>query len=438
MKRNLFPIFALLLGTFFLFLGNGLQSLLLPMRGTLEGYSTTVLGLIGTSWATGFVLGCIFAPRVVRHVGHVRAFSGFIALAAIIALLSGVVVNQTAWLFLRAITGFAIAGTSMIIESWLNERADNDSRGMIFSFYMLITLMGAVAGQMLVPLSDPATSVLFMIVGIAYCVAMLPTTLSNAQPPTPLKEVSLDLVSLYRNSPISVFGILMIGISNGAFGTLGAVFGAKAGLSSSNIALMMALTLLAGAIMQLPAGRISDKVDRRYVIVALSIIAWLASTQLFLFEPGGVIVLLIATGIYGAAANALYAVAAAHANDFAKPEDFVKVSGGLLLLYGIGTIIGPTIGGPVMAAYGPYALFGVTSLAHILTVIYAIIRLRLRASVSAELKDSYSALSSNPPVTQESLALNPRSTRLSEGDGTQEEIDFSNDPKMANRVYCGD
>ena len=149
MRRNLFPVFALLLGTFFLFLGHGLNGLLLPLRGTLEGYSTNALGLLGTSWAGGFVLGCLLAPRLVRHVGHVRAFSGLISLAAIIALLMGIVVDDTAWLLLRALTGFATAGTSMIIESWLNERANNESRGMIFSFYMLITLTGAVGGQML-------------------------------------------------------------------------------------------------------------------------------------------------------------------------------------------------------------------------------------------------------------------------------------------------
>jgi MFS family permease len=418
MKRNLFPVFALLLGTFFLFLGNGLHGLLLPMRGTIEGYSTTVLGLIGTSWATGFVLGCILAPRLVRRIGHVRAFSGFISMIAIIALLTGILVDDMAWLALRALTGFATAGTSMIIESWLNERATNESRGMIFSFYILITLMGSVGGQMLVPLSDPATPILFMVAGIAYCIAMLPTTLSTAQTPKPLKEVSLDLVSLYRNSPVSFVGILLIGTANGAFGTLGAVFGAKAGLSSSNIAWMMVIPILAGAIMQMPAGRLSDKVDRRYVLAILSGVAWLAGFQLFLIEPAGVITLMILIGVYGAASNALYAIAVAHANDFAKPEDFVKVSGGLLLLYGIGTIIGPTLGGPVMAEFGPYALFAVTSGAHILIVAYAIVRSRLRAAVPVGARGAYSPITTSPLVTQESLALNPRGAGLSdEGDG---------------------
>ncbi len=412
MRRNLFPVFALLLGTFFLFLGHGLNGLLLPLRGTLEGYSTNALGLLGTSWATGFVIGCLLAPRLVRHVGHVRAFSGLISLAAIIALLMGIVVNDTAWLLLRALTGFATAGTSMIIESWLNERANNESRGMIFSFYMLITLTGAVGGQMLIPLADPATPILFMVGGIAYCIAMLPTTLSNAESPKPLQAVSLDLVSLYRNSPVSFIGILLIGTANGAFGTMGAVFGAKAGLSSGNIALMMTISILAGAVMQIPAGRMSDRIDRRYVLAILAGIAWLAGFQIFLIAPADPLTLLILIGVYGATANGLYAIVVAHANDFAKPEDFVKVSGGLLLLYGIGTIIGPTIAGPIMSQFGPYALFGITSGAHIMIAVYAIVRSRLRAAIPVDERENYSVIATNPAITQESLSLDPRGARM--------------------------
>ena len=229
MQKNLLSVFALLLGTLFLFLGNGLHSLLLPMRGSAEGYSTTLLGLLGTSWASGFVLGCLLAPTVVKRIGHVRAFSGFASLIAIIALLTGILVDPVWWVVLRAVTGFSTAGCVMIIESWLNERATNESRGLIFSLYIAITLFGVVGGQMSVPLGDVSTPILFMVAGILYCLAMLPTTLSTAASPQPLKQVRLDIPALFRTSPIACVGIVLIGIANGAFGTLGAVFGAGAG-----------------------------------------------------------------------------------------------------------------------------------------------------------------------------------------------------------------
>jgi MFS family permease len=161
--------------------------------------------------------------------------------------------------------------------------------------------------------------------------------------------------------------------------------------------------------MQMPAGRMSDRMDRRYVLAILSGIAWLAGIQIFLLEPQNVLTLLMLIGVYGATANALYPIAVAHANDFAKPSDFMNVSGGLLLLYGVGTVIGPTLGGPVMERFGPYALLGVTAAAHALITVYAIIRSRLRAPIPVGERDSYQSISSGTQTTPESLALNPRS-----------------------------
>ncbi|OCP38069.1 MFS transporter [Ensifer sp. LC163] len=432
MRKNLLPVASLLLGTLFLFLGNGLQGLLLPVRGTAEGYPTTILGLIGTSWAAGFVLGCFLAPNVVKRIGHVRAFSVFTSLIAIVALMTGILIDPTWWLILRALTGFSTAGTSMIIESWLNERATNESRGVIFSLYIAITLFGVVGGQMMIPFGDTSTSIFFMICGILYCVAMLPTLLSKAASPQPLKQVQLDLRGLYSNSPVSFLGILLVGIANGAFGTLGAVFGRQAGLSDSTVAAMMSVAIFAGAVMQLPAGRLSDRIDRRYVLAALAGVGALAGLLIFLVEPSQVWIVLTLIAIYGAAANALYPIAVSHANDFATAEDFVKVSGGLLLLYGIGTIIGPTIGGPVMTATGPYGLFMITACAHILITAYAIIRSRMRAPVPIAERDAFSPINAGTATTPESLQLSPRAAPFDEahdandGDTDPEQEDKSN------------
>jgi MFS family permease len=422
MRRNLLPVMALLLGTLFLFLGNGLYGLLLPVRGAAEGYSNEVLGLLGTSWAAGFVLGCFIAPKLVVRVGHVRAFSTFVSLMSVITLLSGIVIDAEWWIVLRAITGFCTAGTSMIIESWLNERATNESRGAIFSFYISITLIGVVGGQMLVGVFDPTTTILFMICGIVYGVAVMPTTMSTAASPQPLKSLKLDLPLLYRNSPVSCVGILLIGIANGAYGTLGAVFGTRVGLDASTIAILLSVTIFLGAVMQFPAGKLSDRIDRRYVLAALSALAAFAAVAMVMLQPSDPLWIFIFVGIYGAAANALYPIAVAHANDFAKPDEFVKVSGGLLLLFGIGTIIGPTLGGPVMTMAGPYSLFTVTAIAHLLISAYAIYRSRLRAAIPAEDRENMPNLpiSASPLSTPESLSLDPRAAPLPEQDDMAE------------------
>ena len=414
MRRNLFPIFALLLGTAFLLAGNGLHGLLLPMRGAQEGFSATSLGLLGTGWATGFVLGCIFSQRVVRRIGHVRAFSAFSAMIAIIALLTGLIIDPVAWIALRVVTGFALAAAFMIIESWLNERATNETRGMIFSLYMTVTYVAIVAGQMSIAFGDISNTSFFIIAGILYCLALLPTAMSTASSPAPLKEVRIDLKMIYRNSPVSVIAIVLIGIANGAFGTLGPVFGANVGLSGGIVATMMSITIFSGAVMQIPAGRMSDRMDRRYVLAGLAAIAGTAGLGLMLFAPTDLSILFGLIAIYGAMSYTLYSIVVAHANDFAASDQFITISGGLLLLYGIGTIIGPTVGGFAMSSGGPHLLFAVTAAAHLGVAVYAIIRSRRRAAIPVGARENFSSLPSSRQATPESIALDPRASQADE------------------------
>src|SRR5690606_36388233 len=159
------PILALLRGTAFLLVASGLHNLLRPLRGQAEGFSTASLGLLGTAWAGGFIAGCLFAPRLVRRVGHVRAFGAFAAIGAIIALMTGLVIEERVWIVLRAFTGFTMAGAFMVIESWLNERATNENRGTVFGLYMMVTYASIMGGQMIVSFGDISTQSLFMIAG---------------------------------------------------------------------------------------------------------------------------------------------------------------------------------------------------------------------------------------------------------------------------------
>ena len=260
------PILSLLRGTAFLLAASGLHGLLLPLRGQAEGFSTASLGLIGTAWAGGFVAGCFFAPRLVRRAGHVRAFGAFAASGAIVALLTGLLIDEYVWIVLRAFTGFTMAGAFMVIESWLNEKATNENRGTVFGLYMMVTYASIMAGQMIVAAGDVSSASLFMVAGILFCLSLIPTAVSSAAHPKPLQDVSLDLRGLYANSPVSFVACLLIGVANGAWGTLGAVYGARIGISTAEIALMMSLVVVAGAAMQLPAGALSDLTDRRYVL----------------------------------------------------------------------------------------------------------------------------------------------------------------------------
>ncbi|MCD4513027.1 MFS transporter [Brucella pseudogrignonensis] len=406
--RIYIQVLALLCGTAFLLMASGLHGLLLPLRGGLEGFSVASLGMLGTTWAGGFVAGCIFAPRLVRRVGHVRAFGCFAASAAIIALLSGIYIDAISWIILRTFTGFSMAGAFMVIESWLNERATNESRGKIFGLYMMVNYGATMSGQMMVANGDIRSDHLFMITGILFCLALIPTAMSTAVSPKPLTEVQLDLKALYRNSPAAFVGCILIGIANGAWGTLGAVFGAKSGISTTEIALMVSVTIAAGALMQIPVGRISDLIDRRYVLAGVASLAAFVGLMAFIIGPSNGKVIIIMTGCYGALAYALYPVAVAHANDHASAESFVKVSSGLLLLYGFGTMLGPLLAAAAMDIFWPSGLFAITALSHISITAYALFRSRKRASVPQAEKEQFKSMPSVKSATPEAMNLDPR------------------------------
>jgi len=408
LARQIFPVLALLLSTAFLLAANGMLGLLLPLRGTAEGFTTTELGLLGTGWATGFILGCLFAPVVVRRVGHIRAFASAAACAAIMILMAGIFVVPIAWILIRLGSGFFTAGAFMIIESWLNERASNESRGTVFAIYMMVTYFGITAGQLGVAAGDPRTATLFMVGAILFACAILPTALSTAASPRPLTRVSIDLRKLFANSPVAFVTVIVVGIVNGAFGTLAAVWGVKIGLTTPVIALMTSITVVSGAITQVPIGRVSDKTDRRYVIVALALAAGLSGLAIVLFRPADPVTVITLTALYGAATYPIYGLAVAHANDYADASDFVAVSGGLLLLYGAGTMIGPLAASAAMAGIGPEALFLVTATSHALVAIYAFYRTFKRPPIPESVRESFTNVPAARAMTPETAMLDPR------------------------------
>ena len=408
MYRSLVTVFALLCGAAFLQAGSGLQSMIMPLRGQIEGFSTTQLGLFGTAWAAGFVLGCFYAPRLVGRVGHIRAFGILSAFGAAVVLFSGIIVNPVTWTALRFFTGFTMAGAFMIIESWLNEKAGNENRGMIFGLYTMVSLGAATLGQLGAATADVRTPVLFVIVGILYCFALIPTAISTAETPRPIENVSLDPGAIWRNSPIAAAACFLIGVSNGAFGTLGPVYGAQIGLTAANIAYMMSLPIISGAAMQLPFGRLSDKTDRRYVLAGISAVAALTGLAFIMLRSQSPAVVLTLSGLFGAAAFSLYGIAVAHANDHADAGAFVKVSGGLLMLFGLGTIVGPILAAWAMNRIGPEGLFIVTAGAHLMIIVYAIQRTYRRASVPILGRQLFKTMLGERALTPEAVRLDPR------------------------------
>ena len=197
MALQLVAVASLLLGSAFLLMAGALHGLLLAVHGTIAGFSTTELGLLGTGWAFGFVTGCVLIPRVVRRVGHIRAYGALASVGAVTILLNLLIVSPPTWIALRAVSGFCFAGAAMIVESWLNERATRENRGTIFSVYQMVNFAASTAGQLLLAINPPTDYFYFVLGAIFYCLAILPTALSTAATPQPLKTTRFDIGRLY-------------------------------------------------------------------------------------------------------------------------------------------------------------------------------------------------------------------------------------------------
>ena len=420
-------IYALFLGSALLMFGGGLQGLLLSVRGAEEGFSLLSLGLIGTGWSVGFVSGSLVVPLIVRNVGHIRAFSVMAAIGTVTILLNLLMINDISWIILRALSGFCFAGAAMIVESWLNEVTDNRSRGTTFSIYVTVNMCSSVLGQFAMSMTGTAGYVPFVLGAISFICAVLPTALTSTPQPRPLSSARLDLRLLYRTSPIAAIAAFCCGMANGTFGTLAPVYGYAQGLDAGGIAFLFALAAILGAAAQIPFGRLSDRIDRRLVMIGLATFAALVALTLVVLNPAAGWPMYVLFAAYGFAANPLYAVAVAHANDFAKDGEFAKIAGGMLLTLGVGLAIGPAVASMLMGVFHPVGLFVVTGIFHAILAVAAILRMRIRNAPDAATRAPFQPMASDEQVTPEAVALDPRAdfeeTELDEQQAAAEQSD---------------
>jgi MFS family permease len=437
MPSAIVSISALLLGAAILLLGNGLQGILLPVRATLEHFSTSTIGVIASAYSLGFVISCRYAPRIVRRVGHIRSFAVLAAIASCVVLLLVLLIHPAIWIPLRLLSGFCFAGLFMVIESWLNERADNTNRGQIFSMYMVINLTAVTLGQLVLPLGDPAAFTLFAVTAIAITIALVPIGLTTSAAPQPIRQVQLRLRRLHRMSPVGMLGCFFVGLANGALGGLGAVFAHSIGLSVTGVALFMSAALIGGALGQLPLGRLSDRIDRREVIAlacGFAVIFGLTLAVLGDGEDGGAIlgldwltdglqptVLIGAIALYGCFAYPLYGLCVAHTNDFVSREDFVEASSGLLLTWGIGASIGPLLASLAMELVGLGGLFLYTASVHSIFALVTLYRITRRAALPAAERPDFVQQPTTVRTTPVGATLDPRAPELPDEAAAPEE-----------------
>lgn len=398
MLKVLAQSWPLLLGVMLLMVGNGVQGSLLGIRGAYEGFTTFQLSVIMSAYFLGFLGGSRLAPEMIRRVGHVRVFSALGSLISAVLILYPLVLDWTAWALFRVLIGFCFSGIYVTAESWLNNTASNETRGQALSAYMIVQMLGIIASQGLLAMGDPEGFGLFIIPSVLVSLAFMPILLAATPAPTFDSVKPMSFVQLFRTSPLGCAGMLLTGGVFSAMFGMASVYGAMSAMTLGQIASFVAAMYVGGLVLQYPIGWLSDRMDRRALILWMSAagaVVMAAATLIplpFLFE------LVVAT-LLGGIINPLYSLLIALTNDHLQKEEMPGASAGLIFLNGFGAIFGPLVAGWLMGVMGPKGYFLIIGVFFGSLALYAAYRITRRAS--PQTSGSYAGLS----PTASSLAV---------------------------------
>lgn len=347
-----------LVSTALIMIGSGVLGTLLPLRFSALGLSDGVIGLIATAEALGFLVGCLYAHRLIAPVGLERAYATFAGLKSVAILGLYFADSVPALALLRFLIGVNAAGLAIIVESWLNALVPNEQRGRVLTIYVLVYGLFFGIGQLFSQSLNVRGPELLIIAGISTTLALVPMVAIDVRAPVLPRKVTLEILKALRTSPVSVTACLLNGLILTAFTTVGPLFSARIGFDQRHIVLLMACVSLGGLFLQWPIGYFSDKIDRLHALIGLGLgILGVATALVWADHPMPFALLALLFGVFGGLAESLYAVGVAHANDRAVATDYVALSSTLLFVWALGSTVGPTVGTFAIQLLRPSAFF---------------------------------------------------------------------------------
>jgi len=391
-------LIPLLTAAFILLAGNGIQGTLITLRANIEGFDSTFIGLMGTAYFAGFALSCLAAPKMIRLVGHIRVFAALAAIASAATLMLVLVVDGYVWMAMRFATGFCFAGLFTVMESWLAATSKNTDRGKILSIYRIVDMTANAGAQFLLPAFGAMGFELFAIIAILFAISLVPISLGDRSSPKPPESFSFDLRTVWTISPLACAGCLTLGLTNSAFRLIGPLYAETMGLDTAGVALFLSAGIVGGAALQFPLGYLSDRLDRRMMIIAATLGAMLAGLLLSTTEPGNAVMIYAGSFLFGAFALPLYSLSIAHANDQAEPGQYVLVAAGMIFFFAAGATFGPLIASLVLDRFGAPAFFSYTSAVHGALVVVTLVRMAIRPEVTDKGRSSFNYLLNSSPV----------------------------------------
>jgi len=368
---------ALFLGYGILIIAHGLQGNLLGLRAVLENFNIIATGALMSGYFIGYFVGANVVPNLVGKVGHIRVFAAFASTASLSILLHSVIVDPYVWILGRFITGFSIISIFVVVESWLNDRATNRTRGKVLSIYMIITFVGIGLGTLLLNFNNPSNYEPFILVSLLLSIALVPILLTKRKPPTFKKISRIKIKELYKISPLGTFSMFCVGFIHPVIFTMGAVYGALMNFSVLEISLYLFLITLSGAVFQWPIGYLSDRFDRRIILIITALLGSVLTILCFFsvsVSPDFInlssswknifqhitnhrMLFYIFISLYAGVSLPLFSLNLAYVNDFLPKEKFVSAGAGMQIIFGLSAMSAPFVCSFFMKNLGPNGIF---------------------------------------------------------------------------------
>ena len=385
---SLFGVWALFLAFVFLQVGNGLHRVLLPMRAESEGFGAGSMGMIMAVHFAGYLVGAKGITRALASVGHIRVFAALASTASAAVLFNAVLVLPITWAVFYFVSGVCSAGVLVIMESWLNDRASNETRGSILGAYMMFSMGGTAIGQLLLNVGSPDGFELFVLSSVLISLAVVPVTLSaSTAAPIPSSD-AMPLRELYRTIPAAVVGIILCSFVQAASTSMAAVFGTESGLGAGRITLFTSAAVIGAITLQIPLGRLSDHHPRRAVIMVVAA-ASCGLAVVGALTPASSLLIILVNLAFGAFVFPLYGQFIALANDWVPPEKRVAAASTLVLASSFGAVAAPLSIGLAVEAFGPGAYFWSLAICLAVLTLYMAYRVRVRQAVPLEHQSTF-------------------------------------------------
>ncbi|MBL10489.1 MAG: hypothetical protein CL402_08255 [Acidiferrobacteraceae bacterium] len=390
---------ALMMSITLLMTGNSLFSTLVSLRADAENYGAGMIGVMTSAYFLGFAITTLWVGGLINRVGHIRSFAVFASVSTTISLIFLVIIDPWIWVGLRFIMGMCVSGCFVVTESWLNNRATNQNRGLLLSMYMIIIYLAATAGQQMLRIGDPSQFTIFVLASIVLATAIVPVALTKATFPAPVRKPKINLIRLTHISPTAVAGCLIGGIITSSLWGLGPIHAKSLGFTVDQIAIFMSIFVVGGLVFQLPVGRLSDYYDRRKVLWCVTLAALFPSVVLSfgpLITSG---LTFISISILGGLVATIYPLSISYANDYLEPDEIISTSAGFVLIFGIGSGLGPIACSALITFAGSYGLFALVTGSLTILTLYISFRMRQRQWVPTHEKEAFVAFPEQPAPT---------------------------------------